>query len=102
MKAYLDDDRKWVIVLNMQSLITPIRHLIELHDVEYDKAEFAEWYYERYYKLDGDEFYYCLSTKEMRKKESQIIKEYDETMSKEERRKNWKEYCSKNAKKDGD
>ena len=92
MREWPDDNRRWVIVFNMRSLISPVRHMIELHDVEYDEAEFAKWYYDRYNKLEGDEFVYVVSTKKMREKEAQIVKEYDDAMSKEERRKNWKVY----------
>jgi hypothetical protein len=84
----------------MQSLISPIRHIVELHDVEYDDEEFSKWYYEHYNKLEGDEFIAVVSTKKMREKEAHILKEYDEAMSKEERRKNWKEHCAKNAEKE--
>jgi hypothetical protein len=84
----------------MQSLITPIRHIVRIEDsVPYFNDEFQAWYYDKYRKLEGDEFAYCLSTKAMKEKEAEIIKEYDEAMSKEERRKNWKEYCENNAKK---
>jgi hypothetical protein len=83
----------------MQSLVTPIRHIIELHDVDYNEAEFAAWYYERYNKLVGDEFVSVVSTKKMREEEARIVKEYDDAMLKEERRKNWKEHCAKSAEK---
>lgn len=99
MREWPDDNRRWVIVFNMQSLISPIRHCIELRDVEYDETEFTDWYYERYNKLKGDEFAFCMSTKQMREEEARIIKAYDDAMSKEERRKNWKEHCEKNAEK---
>jgi hypothetical protein len=88
-----------MIAYNMQSLVTPIRHIIELNGDVYDEAEFVKLYYERYNKLEGDEFTFCLSTKQMREKEAEIVKEYDEAMSKEERRKNWKEYCAQSAEK---
>jgi hypothetical protein len=97
MKERPNDNRRWVIVFNMQSLISPIRHIIELHDVEYNEAEFAEWYYERYNKLEGDQFICFESTKNMRVGEAEIIQRYDEAAAKEERRENWKEYCAKNS-----
>lgn len=100
MREWPNDDREWVIVFNMQSLISPIRHMIELHDVEYDEAAFAAWYYERYNKLEGDEFVYVVSTKRMREEEVRIIRKYDEEMSKEGRRKNWKECCENTAEKE--
>ena len=100
MKEWPNDNHRWVIVFNMQSLISPIRHIVRIaDDVQYFKDEFEPWYYDRYNKIEGDEFAYCLSTKEMREKKAQIIKEYDEAMSKAERRNDWKEYCAKNTKK---
>jgi hypothetical protein len=73
----------------MQSLVTPIRHIVRIADgVPYFKDEFEPWYYDRYNKLDGDEFAYCLSTKAMREKEAEIIQKYDKAMSEEEYRKN--------------
>lgn len=100
MREWPDDNRRWVIVFNMQSLISPVRHIVELHDVEYDEVEFAKWYYERYNKLEGDQFICFESTKDMKNGECKIIQEYDEAMSKEERRKNWKEHCTKNVEKE--
>jgi hypothetical protein len=100
MRDWPDDNRRWVIVFNMQSLISPIRHMIELHDVEYNEAEFAEWYHERYNKLEGDEFVYVVSTKKMREKEAQIVKDYDESFSKEERRAKFNEWRSTHANED--
>jgi hypothetical protein len=76
MRELPDDNRRWVIVFNMQSRISPIRHIIELHGIEYDDAEFPEWYYERYNKLEGDKFVHAVSTKKMREEEARIIKEY--------------------------
>ena len=84
MRELPDDSRKWVIVFNMQSLISPIRHIIELHGVEYDNAEFSEWYYKHYNKLEGDEFLYVVSTKKMREEEARIVKERDEMIQKKE------------------
>ena len=99
MRTWPDDARNWVIVYNMNSLVTPIRHIVELHNVDMIRINFKEWYYKRYNQLEGDEFVYCSSTKEMREEEARIIKIYDEMMSKEDRRKNWKEYCANNAEK---
>jgi hypothetical protein len=47
----------------------------------------------------GDEFVSVVSTKKMREEEARIVKEYDDAMLKEERRKNWKEHCAKSAEK---
>ena len=99
MREWPDDAKNWAIIYNMNSLITPIRHIVELRDVDMICLDFQSWYYERYNKLEGDEFVYCTSTRKMREKEAQIVKEYDEAMSKEDRRKNWKEYCANNAEK---
>lgn len=84
-----DDGRKYVIVFNMQSLISPIRHIVELHENAYDKESFAAWYYENYRKLDGDDFLYCTSSKEMRENDARIKKEWDETTTPEEARRRW-------------
>lgn len=94
-----DDGRKYVIVFNMQSLISPIRHIIELKEMEYDKDEFANWYYESYNKFQDDQFVYCTSSKEMREQKEEICKLYYATESVEDRKKRWKQYCEKNKKK---
>jgi hypothetical protein len=99
MREWPDDNRRWVIAYNMQSLVTPIRHIIELHDVNYNEAEFAALYYERYNKIEGDAFVSVVSTKKMREEEARIVTEYNDAISKEDRRKNWKEHCAKSAEK---
>lgn len=96
MREWPDDNRRWVIVFNMQSPISPIRHIIELHDVEYDESEFSNWYHEHYNKLDGDQFICFESTKEMKNGEAQIVKEYDAMMPKEKRREKLKKWKAEN------
>lgn len=96
-----DDGRKYVIVFNMQSIISPIRHIVELHDMQFDEKEFTAWYYEDYNKLEGDEFAYCASSKEMREKQAEISKIFYAQESQEERKKKWREYCENNKKVEG-
>ena len=83
MREWPDDNRRWVIVFNMSALISPVRHIVELRDVEYNEAEFAKWYYERYHKLEGDQFVCFESTKGMKNGEKEIIDEYDRALCKQ-------------------
>ena len=95
-----DDDKKYVIVFNMQSLISPIRHIVGLNSVAFEEKEFAAWYYESFNKCEGDEFLYCASSKDMREKKDEICKIFYELESQEERKAKWKAYCESNQKKD--
>lgn len=70
------DNRKYVVVANRQSIGPAVRHIAEVfEDLLNEQAmrNFQNSYYEKYRKLDGDEFFYCKSTKEMRK--TQIVLE---------------------------
>ena len=94
-----DDGKKYVIVFNMQSPVSPIRHIIGLNDVEYNKDEFAQWYYENFNQFPDDEFLCCNSSKEMREQKEAICKSYYATESVESRKARWKQYCKLNQKK---
>lgn len=50
-------NESYVIVINKNSFV-PVRHIVTIHE-PYNQDNFAKYYYERYYKLDGDEFIYC-------------------------------------------
>lgn len=48
----------YVVVINKNDDITPLRHIVTVHH-PYNKDEFTAWYYSEYCELDGDEFIYC-------------------------------------------
>ena len=53
----------YVIVINNNNPV-PLRHIVEI--IKYcNEEEFKDWYYDTYFKLDGDEFIYCESHKSM-------------------------------------
>ena len=56
-------EQKYVIIINNNSPV-PLRHVVEIKDL-YNESEFKNWYYDIYFKLDGDEFIYCDSHKSM-------------------------------------
>ena len=55
--------QKYVIIINNNNPV-PLRHVIEIKD-SYNEEEFKSWYYNIYFKLNGDEFIYCDSHKNM-------------------------------------
>ena len=78
MNRTFDDGRRYVIVVNRDDILSPIRHVVEIEDgVPYFQDEFSAWYYDKYHKLDGDDFVYCLSTKEMHEQKAIIEQEWD-------------------------
>lgn len=90
---YFDDNRRYVIVVNRSGILSPIRHIVGLQEgVPYFTDEFQPWYYDQYRKLEGDEFIYCLSTKEMQEKKTQIEKEWEETMTVEDKKEAWEKF----------
>lgn len=93
------DERRYVIVVNREGILSPIRHIVELESgVPYFQDEFSAWYYDRYHKLNGDEFVYCLSSKEMREKEAQIKKEWDEEVPVAEKKAKWEQWKAEHTK----
>ena len=54
---------EYVIVINRNSPV-PLRHVIEMK-THMNEEEFKNWYYNIYFKLNGDEFIYCNSHKNM-------------------------------------
>ena len=54
---------EYMIVLNKNSPV-PLRHVIKMTNYM-GEEEFKDWYYDTYFKLDGDEFIYCDSHKSM-------------------------------------
>ena len=54
---------EYVIVINKNSPV-PLRHVVEM-TIHMNKEEFKYWYYNIYHMLDGDEFIYCNSHKDM-------------------------------------
>ena len=79
-----NDGRRYVLVVNRDGILSPIRHVVELEaGVPYFQDEFSAWYYDKYNKLKGDEFVYCLSTKEMHEKRTRIEQEWCEEVPRE-------------------
>ena len=56
-------DQKYVIIINNNNPV-PLRHVIEM-TTHMNEEEFKDWYYNMYHRLDGDEFIYCDSHKNM-------------------------------------
>lgn len=54
---------QYVIVINKNSPV-PLRHVVEM-TTHMNKEEFKDWYYNIYHMLEGDEFIYCNSHKDM-------------------------------------
>ena len=52
----------YVIVINRQGPI-PLRHIVEIHE-HYNQNNFEKWYYDQYWRLDGDGFVFCATREE--------------------------------------
>lgn len=69
----MNNNRKYVIVVNRGDTVSPIRHIICLgDDPGVSTEEIKHEYYEKYRELDGDEFILCNSYHEMREKEAKL------------------------------
>ena len=100
MSVAFNDGRRYVLVINKDGILSPIRHIVEIEaGVPYSHGEFSAWYYDKYNKLEGDEFVYCLSTREMHEKKARIEQKFDEDVSVEEKRNRWNEFKAANAEK---
>ena len=54
----------YVVVLNRETPGPALRHIVRT-EKPYDKESFQGWYYNWYFKLDGDEFIYCPTRKDV-------------------------------------
>lgn len=62
--------QQYVVVTNTTKLdngeaFTTMRHIIHLSSAPYDEELFKAWYYEEYWKLEGDKFIFCTTHAEM-------------------------------------
>lgn len=69
-------DNHYMIVCNFNTDGPPIRHIVKLSDLDTSTLNFKNWYYERYNRLDGDEFIYCASKDDMLMKKEEIKNKY--------------------------
>lgn len=52
------EDKSYVIVINENCEISPVRHVVTVHE-PFDEDDFKKWYYSEYRELVGDKFIYC-------------------------------------------
>lgn len=68
-------DKQYVVIVNRNAYISPIRHIVTIHN-PYDENEFKEWYYNDYHEFDDDEFLLCVSKAEMEETVRKVQEEY--------------------------
>lgn len=52
------ENKSYVIVINEDGIISPVRHVVTIHE-SFDEDDFKKWYYSEYRELEGDKFIYC-------------------------------------------
>lgn len=70
----MQNQKNYVVVINRNGPI-PLRHIVE-NKGESDPAAFRDWYYSNYHTLEGDEFIFIPSSRELKQWLDQYEKEW--------------------------